>query len=505
MNDETTIEAQACADCARSDSMATDLRPVDHMPIPVDAMVGFPDGMPKVKGSNRRDFIRNGALGFAAVYGASKINWQRAFEAAVAEAAEPGACLVMIYLNGGMDGLNAIVPAAPAEYSAYATLRPNLKRLSAGVVPAAGEVGSTLVPGTGSTLAFANLLLSGATNNGDATVGRGFDGLWGDGSGGPGSNLAYWPAVHFRPSNGSHFDAADFIFGGALQKQTTGWLGRWLDLYGSTENPLQAVTIGSGLSKSIRTHHAPVCAVNSMTGFGFRVPNVSATDANVNAEVGALAGAPAAGDALARSRGVYGLTVNVAGQLRTAPAPPTNPLNPAYPRGGSGGTLSSRLETAAALLGANLGTRIVTIDWGSFDTHGTQAQTMDPQLQVMSRALAAFQEDLTARGLADRVLTVVFTEFGRRLGENDPGALAGTDHGAGGPMWVMGNKVRGGLAGNHPSLTTPAGGNLAVETDFRTVWQGIINEWMGGDSGAILPKGPFPGIVRPDGQNTLLK
>jgi uncharacterized protein (DUF1501 family) len=501
MNDDTMMNVQSCADCARSDSMATDARPVDHMPIPTDALMGFPEGVPKVKGTDRREFIRNGAVGFAAVYGASKINWQKAFEAAVAEAAQPGACLVMVYLNGGMDGLNAMVPAAPAEHAAYAALRPSISRAIAGAVPATGQIGTTLAPGTGSTLSFANLLLSGATNNGD-TAGRGFETLWGDGSGGLGSNLAYWPAVHFKPSNGSHFDASDFIFGGALQKQTTGWLGRWLDLYGSTENPLQAVTIGSGLSKTIRTHHAPVCAVNSMTGFGFSVSGVSASDANVNAEVGALAGAPAACHGFARSRGVYGLTVNVAGQLRTATGPPNSP---AYPRTGPAASLSSRLETAAALLSANLGTRIVTVDWGSFDTHGTQAQSMDPQLQGMSRALAAFQEDLTARSLADRVLTVVFTEFGRRLGENDTGVLAGTDHGAGGPMWVMGSKVRGGLAGNHPSITTPAGGNLAVETDFRTVWQGLLNEWMGGDAGAILPKGPFPGIVRPDGQTTLLK
>jgi uncharacterized protein (DUF1501 family) len=72
-------------------------------------------------------------------------------------------------------------------------------------------------------------------------------------------------------------------------------------------------------------------------------------------------------------------------------------------------------------------------------------------------------------------------------------------------MWVMGTRVRGGLAGNHPSVTTLERGNLKVETDFRTVWQAILGEWMGGDSGAILPNGPFPGIARPDGQTTLLK
>lgn len=102
-------------------------------------------------------------------------------------------------------------------------------------------------------------------------------------------------------------------------------------------------------------------------------------------------------------------------------------------------------------------------------------------------------------------MTVVFTEFGRRDGENGAAGAEGTDHGAGGPMWVMGSRVRGGLAGNLPSLTALERGNLAVETDFRTVWQSVISEWMGGDAGAILPRGPFPGILRPDGQTTLLK
>jgi len=80
-----------------------------------------------------------------------------------------------------------------------------------------------------------------------------------------------------------------------------------------------------------------------------------------------------------------------------------------------------------------------------------------------------------------------------------------TDHGAGGPMWVIGNQVRGGLVGNLPSMTTPSNGNLRVDTDFRTVWQAIINEWLGGDAGQILPKGPFAGVTRQGAASQLLK
>ncbi len=486
------IHALRCADCARADSADHDARPVDMLPIPVDALAGFPDGVPQTRGHNRRQFVRNGVLGFASVYAAQALNWTSVFEAAVAEAAsDPANQLVMLYLNGGMDGLNCIVPGASANYDAYRTARPTLYReLNMPSVP--GRVGSTPAPGTGGEVSFANAVVSGAGNNGDA---KGFDTLWGDGLGGLGSDLAYLPGMHFMPANGSHFEATDYIFAGNLGRLGTGWLGRWLDLYGSSVNPLQAVSIGSSLSKQIRTASAPVCSVPTTFGnFRFSVNGVGSST-NVNDEVGRLAAIPATTAGVARSRSVFQTTVNVSNQLGSTTPPGANPDYPV-------GSLSDRLKTAATLLSANLGVKIVTIDWGSFDTHGDQAAAMDPQITTLSRALAAFKNDLTTRGIEQRVITVVFTEFGRRVGEN--GSI-GTDHGAGGPCFVMGSAVRGGLAGNQPSVTSLVNGNLGVTTDFRTVWQAIIGEWLGGDPARILPGAPFAGISRPDGQTTLIK
>jgi uncharacterized protein (DUF1501 family) len=305
--------------------------------------------------------------------------------------------------------------------------------------------------------------------------------------------------MHFLPANGSHFEATDYIFAGNLSRQLgTGWLGRWLDLYGSTTNPLQAISIGSSLSKQIRSATAPVCSVpTSFQGFRFGVNGVPFPSANVNVndEVGRLANVPAATPSLARSRSVFQTTVNVSNQLGGTTPPGANPDYPA-------GSLSDRLKTAATLLSANLGVKVVTIDWGSFDTHGDQAATMDPQISTLSRALAAFKNDLAARGIEQRVITVVFTEFGRRVGEN--GSI-GTDHGAGGPCFLMGSAVRGGLAANHPSVTSLMNGNLGVTTDFRSVWQAVIAEWLGGDPTRVLPGAPFAGISRPDGQTSLFK
>ncbi|MGD9694142.1 MAG: DUF1501 domain-containing protein [Thermoleophilia bacterium] len=476
--DPGAAEAIRCADCARSDSLVRDLDPVDAMPIPVEAAAGFPDGVPRAKGLDRRAFLRTGVLGMASVYAATRIDWTRAYEAAVASAAEPSNQLVMIFLNGGNDGLNTVVPLGAADFDRYRAARPNLAR---GQGPSTADtVGTTAMPGTGGALGWANVGVSGTGNNGDT---RGFDTLWGDGSGGAGSDLAVWPAADYTPANRSHFDSRDYWFAGALEKMTTGWLGRWLDLYGSPDNPLQAVSIDSSISKQIRTAKAPVSAVRSLTGVEFRVDGVSTNLVNTTDQMAGLAAVPVAGasnDALRRSRDVFGRTVQVARSLR--------PLTGAPAGGGyPNSNLSQRLQLAATLLGANLGVKVVTIDWGSFDTHGNQLGSQDPQLTTLSRALAAFQADLVARGIEGRVMTVVFSEFGRRVASNN----TGTDHGAGGLMMAMGSGVRGGLRGEFPGLATLDRGDLRVTTDFRAVYSAIVAEWLGGDPRAVIPGGPF--------------
>jgi uncharacterized protein (DUF1501 family) len=474
--DPGTTEAIRCADCARSDSLVTDIDPVDHMPISVEAMAGFPDGVPRAKGLDRRSFLRTGALGMASVYAASRIDWTRAFEAAVAEGADPSNQVVMIYLNGGNDGLNVIVPNA--EYATYLAKRPVLARLQGPTVGT--SVGSTIMPGTGDAHAWANVGVSGVGNNGDT---RGFDTLWGDGSGGVGSDLAVWPAADYTPANRSHFDSRDYWFAGAVQKMTTGWLGRWLDLYGSKDNPLQAISLDSSISKQIRTLRAPVSAVQSLNGVEFRVDGVATNLVDATAQMAPVAAVPAgAGNLdLAKSREVFGRTVQVSQSLKSLAG---SAVGAGYPAS----SLSTRLQLAANLLAANLGTKVITIDWGSFDTHGNQIQSQDPQISTLSRALAAFKADLTARGIEGRVLTVVFSEFGRRVESNE----SGTDHGAGGLMMAMGSGVRGGMRGEFPGLTVLDRGDLRTTTDFRSVYSSVVGEWLGGDPGAVIPGGSFP-------------
>ena len=103
----------------------------------------------------------------------------------------------------------------------------------------------------------------------------------------------------------------------------------------------------------------------------------------------------------------------------------------------------------------------------------------------MSEALASFQADLEARGLANRVLTLVWSEFGRRPAQNDSG---GTDHGAGGFAFVMGTRAKSGILTDYPSLKSlDKEGNLAVTVDFRRIYCSLLEQWMGVDAGAVIP------------------
>jgi uncharacterized protein (DUF1501 family) len=483
INNKEELHALRCADCARSDSAVTDVKPTQQLLIPAEALAGALDGLPRRAGLSRRQFLRGGLIGVASVYGASMLRVSDMWEAVQADAAGPmQRSLVCLYLNGGHDSLNAIVPNDTTQFAAYTKARSNIARIQG--ASSGKQVGTTPIAGTGGALAFANVLVSGSANNGDT---KGLDTLFGDGTGGAGSNLALFPAADYTPPNLSHFESRDYWFAGALQELQTGWLGRWLDAYGSNANPLQAVSLDSSLSKTIRSATAPVCALDGLSGKQFTAPGANGS-VDATGTVGKLDGVAAGNPALARSRGIFGQTVEVSNRLGALQAP----------SGGAGyppnSDLSNRLQLAATLLSAGLGTRIITIDWGSFDTHGDQPATQDPQLAVLSRALAAFMDDLAARGIEQNVVTMVFSEFGRRVASNDS---MGTDHGAGGLMMVSGSSVHGGMLGDHPGVTTTDdNGDLVVATDFRSVYQALIADWLGGDPGAVLPGGPFPGLPR---------
>jgi uncharacterized protein (DUF1501 family) len=491
-----------CTECEEIElARVRDERPVQTMPVPVAALAGLPEGRSSADVTRRR-LLQGGVSGLASIYGPKLLGWESVWESVAAEAAPPDQrCLVLIYLAGGNDGLNTIVPNEASDYAAYVAARPVIHRGQGAT--AGGVVGSQPLAG-GAPLAFSNVMVStaGGGDNGDANFG--LDKLYGDGSGGAGSDLAVMPAVDATKYSLSHFDNSDLWFYGNATSgglATTGWLGRWIDRNGSDTNPLQAISIDTALSKAIRTASKPVCAIPSLNALGFTMngggyssPSGTASSVDVNAQMRVLSGLPAnTGNAfLGRSRGTFGVAVEAYDKGKALGNPPANPNYP------NSGTLSTRLKLAAHLLAANLGTRIITIHWGGFDTHSDQIAGQDPQLKELSRALGAFKADLTTRGIEDRVCTLVFSEFGRRVEEN---GSAGTDHGAGGLMLAIGSGVRGGLAAEWPGCETNErkDGNIKVPTDFRSVYGSVIEEWLEDDPAAVLGGPAIPQLMRGDG------
>jgi uncharacterized protein (DUF1501 family) len=147
-----------------------------------------------------------------------------------------------------------------------------------------------------------------------------------------------------------------------------------------------------------------------------------------------------------------------------------------------------RLAGLAAMLAAGLPLRCVALNApGEYDTHANQANDLASGLKVTAESLLAFQRDLEARGLAGRVVTLVWSEFGRRAAEN---GSSGTDHGAGGTAFLIGSPVRGQLIGEFPGLGSSGldgDGNLVATADFRAVYSSLLEQWFGAEAERVIP------------------
>jgi uncharacterized protein (DUF1501 family) len=141
-----------------------------------------------------------------------------------------------------------------------------------------------------------------------------------------------------------------------------------------------------------------------------------------------------------------------------------------------GSELARRLGRTARLIKAGLGTRVYYLEQGGYDTHGQQLPRHAQLLEEHSGSLRAFLDDLAASQLANRVLVLVFSEFGRRISEN---GSRGTDHGTAAPVLLEGPSVQPGLAGTYPSLMDLAAGDLKIAVDFRRVYATILESWLG--------------------------
>jgi uncharacterized protein (DUF1501 family) len=143
------------------------------------------------------------------------------------------------------------------------------------------------------------------------------------------------------------------------------------------------------------------------------------------------------------------------------------------------------LKLVAKLIGGELPTRVFYVSQGGYDTHTNQVGQQDRLLKDLGDSVKSFVADLQAQGNFQRVMLMTFSEFGRRVAEN---ANGGTDHGAAAPLFVIGHKVKAGLHGKYPSLAPHdlLNGDLRYNVDFRSVYAGVLEEWLKTKSQPIL-------------------
>ena len=413
-------------------------------------------------GSTRRQLLARGIGAGLAVYASRAMSIADVFGAAEASAAAaPDApILVSVFLPGGCDLLDSFVPLG--QYGRYADLRPRLKQKDPEEL---GRSGLGVHPA-----------LKTGTNGG-------VKGLFEQGK------IGLLPGIDYANPNLSHFHSRHFWQTGLVtQAAATGWLGRLLDREGSPDNPLQGISMTGTLSPLLRSASAPVAAVHSPNNAQFWLPGTWGKSHDIAmeayAQLAAREGAtPGERAALASARLAKVVADRLAPYKHDDDDP--NPLAPtvAYPKNNE---LAHRLSQLAGLLSQPLGIRVAAVDAKrDFDTHDNQPGDLAEGLKETSEALSAFQADLEARGLADRVLTFVWSEFGRRPRENES---AGTDHGAGGVAWVQGTRVRSGVLTDYPDLARlDRQDNLAVTVDFRRVYCSLLEQWLRADAGAVIP------------------
>jgi uncharacterized protein (DUF1501 family) len=402
---------------------------------------------------SRRLFIRDGVatvtLGLSAP----------AFLTAIAQAQSASSRrLVVVYLGGGNDALNTLVPY---QDQSYYSRRPTI------AIPA----GQVLQVGTDSAGRALGLhpRLGGLRN------------IFNEG------RLAIVQRTGYENSSRSHFEATD-VFGTANPNSISGsgWLGRYLDTLPRPVDALAAWNTTSDTPRALLSGQVGVPAISNANTYRFASPNRGSVATQERAAAEAMAANPAPGRphlafVNSTSRSAIETIDRAAQALNYSPTV-------AYPNNG----FALALRTVAGAIVSGIGSRVYWVQTGGYDTHAEQGAgggSYGNLMGTLGDGLAAFYTDVRNRGLANDTTVIVFSEFGRRVSENGSG---GTDHGAAGLMMVLGGAVRGGLYGTaaslqpgHPTLENNSG-DVRHETDFRAVYARLLDQWLGVDSVPIL-------------------
>ena len=403
---------------------------------------------------SRRIFIRDGVatvtLGLSAP----------AFLSAIAQAQGlPSRRLVVVYLGGGNDALNTLVSY---QDPSYYSRRPSI------AIPA-GQVLQVGTDSAGRTLGL-HPRLGGLLN------------IFNEG------HLALVQRTGYANSSRSHFEAGD-IWGTANPQSYTGsgWLGRYLDTLPRPVDALAAWNTTGETPRALISGTTGVPAIPSASTYTYASPNRGSVALEERTAAQIMASNPATGRphlafVNSTSRGAIETLDRVAQATAYTPTVP-------YPNNG----FALALRTVAGAIVKSIGSRVFWVSTGGYDTHAQQGQGAGGAyanlMGTLGDGLWAFYSDIRNQGLATDTTLIVFSEFGRRISENGSN---GTDHGAAGLMMVLGGAVRGGLHGTAASLApgNPTlennSGDVHYETDFRSVYAKLLDQWLGANSVPIL-------------------
>jgi uncharacterized protein (DUF1501 family) len=372
------------------------------------------------------------------------------FVARTAQAAVPGKdnILVVLEMTGGNDGLNTVIPYAD---DLYHKARPTLRRTRDTVIRLDDHVGlhSSM---------------------------QGLRELWEQGQ------LAVVQGVGYPNPDRSHFEAMD-IWQSADPKRRlkTGWLGRATVEIKDHSGAVPILHIGPDrLPLALAGTPGGAISVNNENSFRLEMPGGEVERKPIRRRLLEELSGPTekAGEedltSFVRRRQVQTLTaVETLRELLEEPG--------AMPR--LGNSLTEKLQLVAALIARGFGTRIFYVSFSGFDTHAGQGPTHAKLLAELADSIGAFFRTLKSTRHDGRVRLMTFSEFGRRVRENDS---RGTDHGAASCLFVAGPSVKGGVVGNHPSLSDLDADDLKFHTDFRRVYATQLDGWLGCDSKAVL-------------------
>lgn len=397
---------------------------------------------------SRRRFLASAAALSSA---ASMPSFFQKVALAAGSADRPGAdetILVVIQLSGGNDGLNTVVPFNDPR---YVDARLTLRISPADALKIDDDLG--FHPALGG---FARLLEQ--------------------------NRLCIVQGVGYPQPNRSHFTSMDIWHKATLQPEAEplGWLGRTSPRLGPGRG---ALFVGGGetpLALFGATGYAP--SLQSIEDYKLRV-DPAGDNPDKRAVVESLASPnDSDSDLLGFLRNSARTTYESAAQVQKAATEYDTPIN--YPQT----DLAGRLKLIAQFISAGVPERVYYTAIDGFDTHAGQAPAHANLMSTLGDAVAAFHEDLAHQGEHKRVVTVMFSEFGRRVAEN---GSAGTDHGTAAPMFIVGEKVHPGLLGKLPSLDDLDEGDLKFHTDFRSVYSTLLADWLHIPAGQVI-SGEFP-------------